>query len=236
MYGAQAGNQNLAGRSNAYVAGRFLSLGQLQRTLNQAVMATALNVYASTLSLGGTAAGRAGFQVTSSGLGNTLVNVGSRGAAFNVADNTQLTVGQILDQINSQTVDGSLYRNATALRATAQQMLEQINVSRRSGVLIDQVQTVDFWTSDRGVSLMETLGGANSKKLSSWLTTTFRNLYGGSAGSNNLIGKTNAQVATYLQGLKSDPASQTAAEVLTTALNLYASTLSLVEQSRAPLL
>lgn len=185
VYGTQSGNQNLTGRSNAYVAGRFLSLGQQQRTLDQAVLAPGLKTFtASTLSLGGTAGGKVGFQVTGSGLSGIVYNVGPRGAAFNVADNTLLTVGQILDQINSHTTNGLLYRITPALRSTAQQMFEQINLEMRSGVLIDQVQTVDFWTSDRGVSLMEALGGTNSRKLSSWLSATYRNLYGANAGDD----------------------------------------------------
>ena len=227
IYGAQAGANNLIGKTNANVASFYLNLTRLQRSLDQEVLATALNVYASTLSLGGAAGGKAGFQVTSLGLSVIKYNVGNRGAAFNVADNTQLSVQGLLEQINSSASNGILYGSASELRATAEQMLEQINVPGISGVLSNQVQPVDFWTSERGVSLIKLFGGMNSKQLSAWLALNYRNLYGANAGVNALIGKTNTQVATYLQSLSSNPATQAAAQVLTSALNLYATTLSL---------
>ncbi len=79
LYGPQAGANNLTGRTNAQVAAYYASLFNRSSTaLEREVLATALNIYASTLNLGGAAGALAGFQVTSSGLGATNVNVGLR--------------------------------------------------------------------------------------------------------------------------------------------------------------
>lgn len=102
VYRAQAGTNNLSGKTNANVASLFLNLTRLQRSLDQEVLATALNVYASTLTLGGITGGKAGFQVTNLGLGAIKYNVGSRGTAFNAADNTLLSVQAMLGQINDR--------------------------------------------------------------------------------------------------------------------------------------
>src|SRR5439155_21363531 len=53
------------------------------------------------------------------------------------------------------------------------------------------------------------------------------NLYGAGAGSHNLTGMTNAQVAAFYQGLFNLSRPKLDAEVLATALNVYATTLSL---------
>jgi len=56
------------------------------------VLATALNVYATTRSLGGTIGQAFGFTETATGLGADSFNVGGNGAAFGVADDTALNV------------------------------------------------------------------------------------------------------------------------------------------------
>src|SRR5205807_478867 len=97
LYGAGAGSSNLTGQTNAQVAAYYLSLfSQSGPKLEAQVLATALNVYATTLSLGGTAAGAYGFKVTAAGLGADSFNVGSNGQAFGVANNTTLNVYQLL--------------------------------------------------------------------------------------------------------------------------------------------
>ena len=61
-----------------------------------------------------------------------------------------------------------------------------------------QTATIGFWQNKNGQALILSLnGGPSSKKLSSWLASTFPNLYGVCAGSNNLTGMTNAQVAAF---------------------------------------
>ncbi|HXE51473.1 MAG TPA: SdrD B-like domain-containing protein, partial [Tepidisphaeraceae bacterium] len=71
--------------------------------LDAQVMATALNVYATNQSLGGVAAAYYGFAVSQYGLGDSTWNVGSDGAAFNVGNNSVLTVMQILQDWDQQT-------------------------------------------------------------------------------------------------------------------------------------
>src|SRR5262249_29399476 len=56
------------------------------------VLATALNVYATTQSLGGTAAQAYGFTVTAAGLGAYSFNVGSFGDAFGFVNNSTHTI------------------------------------------------------------------------------------------------------------------------------------------------
>src|SRR5262249_22206983 len=70
-------------------------------------------------------------------------------------------------------------------------------------------------------------GGPTATALSAWLTTTFPNLYGANAGNNNLTGKTNAQVAAFYLSQFNLPGPNVEAEVLATALSIYATTSSL---------
>src|SRR5205814_7403084 len=94
---------SLAGLTNAQVAAVYLNLwtpsGLPKNTYVQA-FAVALGLYADTTSLGGQSllnnglAAQYGFVVTAGGAGT--FNVGGNGAAFGVANNTTLTVQQIL--------------------------------------------------------------------------------------------------------------------------------------------
>ena len=74
-----------------------------------------------------------------------------------------------------------------------------------------QTATVAFWNSNSGQTLIKELNGSsNSTSLSAWLASNYNNIYGANAGSNNLTGKTNAQVASYYQSLAIvvEPATQ----------------------------
>jgi hypothetical protein len=73
------------------------------------VMATALAVYVTNQGLAGTTAAAYGFQVTANGLGVATYSVGGNGAAFGVANNTVLTVMDILMAANARTVNGLMY-------------------------------------------------------------------------------------------------------------------------------
>jgi hypothetical protein len=66
-------------------------------------MAVALAVYFTSRHLAGDVAATFGFNVTDTGIGTKLVNVGSSGAAFSVADNADLTIMQLLLASNSVT-------------------------------------------------------------------------------------------------------------------------------------
>jgi uncharacterized delta-60 repeat protein len=128
LYGANAGNRNLTGKTNVDVARLYQVLfSERGSTVDAQVLATALNVYATTLSLGGTAATSYGFTVTADGLGADSYNVGSNGAAFGVPNNTTLNVYQILKAANQRAVNGVLYNGDPTLRHEAEMVFADIN-------------------------------------------------------------------------------------------------------------
>jgi hypothetical protein len=128
LYGASAGSHNLTGKTNAQVAALYLSLFNLSGPkLDAQVLATALNVYATTLSLGGTAATAYGFTVNAYGLGAASVNVGTNGAAFGVANFTTLNVYELLLAANKQAVSGVLYNGDQTLANQAVNVFDGIN-------------------------------------------------------------------------------------------------------------
>jgi PKD repeat protein len=118
MYGAGAGANNLAGKTNAQVAAFYKTL--FARTVQSAagggpakmdaqVMATAFAVYVTNQSLAGTAAVTYGFLVTETGVGTRTFNVGNNGAAFGVADNSDVSVLDLLLAVNRRSHNGLLY-------------------------------------------------------------------------------------------------------------------------------
>jgi hypothetical protein len=128
LYGASAGGHNLTAKTNAQVAAFFLSLFNLQGPRADAqVLAVALNVYATTTSLGGTAGQAYGFTVSTTGLGARSFNVGCDGAAFGVANHTTLNVYQLLRAVNKKTVNGVLYNGDATLQAQAADLFDTLN-------------------------------------------------------------------------------------------------------------
>jgi hypothetical protein len=120
LYGANAGANNLSGKTNAQVAAFYLSQFNLSAPKVQAqVLATTLNVYATTQSLGGTAGVAYGFSGSASGLGARSYNVGSDGVASGVANNTTCNVYQLLLAVNQKAVNGVLYNGNATLQAQA---------------------------------------------------------------------------------------------------------------------
>jgi hypothetical protein len=117
MYGADAGPNNLAGKTNAEVAGFYTTLfkrnGQTSPggppKLDAQVFATTLAVYVTNQTLAGTTAASYGFQVTANGLGYTLFNVGNNGAAFGVANGDSIAVIDLLLAVNARTRNGLLF-------------------------------------------------------------------------------------------------------------------------------
>jgi hypothetical protein len=95
--------------------------------LDAQVLATPLNVYATTTSLGGQAGAEFGFTVTAAGLGRSTFNVGSSGAAFGAPDDSGLTVFQILRAANQRAVNGILYNGHLTLRDLAITVFDGIN-------------------------------------------------------------------------------------------------------------
>jgi hypothetical protein len=103
-------------------------------------------------------------------------------------------------------------------------------VSIFAGTPVQQGQSagIGFWQNKNGQALINSFnGGSTATALSAWLATTFSNLYGSNAGTNNLTGQTNAQVAAFYLTLFNSTGPKLDAEVLATALNVYATTSSL---------
>jgi hypothetical protein len=126
LYGVQAGSHNLFGDSNLQVAAFYQSLVSTN-VLDADVLATALNVYATTQALGGSAGQAYGFRVTAAGLGADWVNVLGNGAAFGVANYTTLNVYQLLLVANQRAVNGLLYGGDMMLRQQAQLVFDMLN-------------------------------------------------------------------------------------------------------------
>jgi hypothetical protein len=131
LYGASAGPDNLTGMNNNRVWKYFqqLSPGGWQAQ----VLATALNVYATTSSLGGNAGVTYGFTVSATGLGARSYNVGMDGAAFGVANNTTLDVNQLLLAVNQKAVNGVAYSGDPAQAQLQQQAADLFNSLNQAG-------------------------------------------------------------------------------------------------------
>jgi len=122
------GGTLLGNKTNTTVAAKYMSFYNVSGQQNQAqVMATALNVYASTLGLGGSAGTSFGFNVTAAGLGAADFQVGSNGAAFGVANNSTITVDQMLTEVNSKSSNDVLYKGVSSLLNDCYNELGQVN-------------------------------------------------------------------------------------------------------------
>jgi hypothetical protein len=119
----------LGGSTNADVAAFYQSqFAPSGPKLEAEVLATALNVYATTLSLGGTAGQAYGFTVTATGLGAYSFKVGADGAAFGVANNSTRNVVELLNAVDQQAVGGITYFYDTKnLRKQANDLFSALN-------------------------------------------------------------------------------------------------------------
>jgi uncharacterized delta-60 repeat protein len=128
-FGVNAGSNNLTGKSNAYVANLFQQDFVMKGVkLDAQVLATALNVYATNATLDSTrVAAQYGFTVSDDGLGAAGVNVGSDGDAFGVANNTTMTVLDLLKATDLQSVSGVPYGGNATKRSHANDVFGAIN-------------------------------------------------------------------------------------------------------------
>ncbi len=121
MYGAGAGANDLTGFDNTKVADFYtalfrrkkkealqLGLGGPVKTDAQ-VMAVAFASYVTNETLAGTVAAEYGFLITEHGVGTRTFNVADGGEAFDVVDNTELTVLDLLFATNRHSFNGRLY-------------------------------------------------------------------------------------------------------------------------------
>lgn len=132
LFGANAGANNLAGKTNAEVAAVFQRLFVAKgMKLEAQVMATALAVYVTNQTLAGTVAADYGFVVTHDGVGIATVNVGTRGAAVGQANGTVMSVLDILLATDALSADshGLLYRGNSAQRTAANDLYSAINAA-----------------------------------------------------------------------------------------------------------
>jgi hypothetical protein len=85
-------------------------------------------MYATNATLDSTSvAAQYGFTVSGDGLGAAAVNVGSDGDAFGVANNTTMTVMDLLVATDAQAVNGVLYNGNTTKRAHANDVYSFVN-------------------------------------------------------------------------------------------------------------
>jgi hypothetical protein len=116
LYGANAGANNLTGKTNAQVAALFLTFYAEARPKPDAQALTlALNIYATTSSLGGSTGAAYGFSVISTGLGASFVSLGGNGAAFDAPNNVAVTAYYLVFAANNHAVHGVLYSGNSAL-------------------------------------------------------------------------------------------------------------------------
>ncbi len=128
-FGASAGSNNLTGKSNAFVAALFQQDFLMKGVkLDAQVLATALSVYVTDSTLDSTGiATHYGFTVSGAGLGTDTVNVGSSGDAFGVANNTVMTVLDLLVAADAQAVNGVLYNGNVIKRNEANSLFSALN-------------------------------------------------------------------------------------------------------------
>jgi hypothetical protein len=145
-----------------------------------------------------------------SGSGSTLTVSGSHTYAAAGNDTVHVTISHTLGYTATATT------TATATVTSLNECVDE-----------DQVADIGFWHNKNGQALIQSFNGVNSTALANWLAATFPNLYGAGAGANNLTGKTNPQVAAFYLTLFNEHGPKVDAEVLATALNVYATTLAL---------
>jgi uncharacterized delta-60 repeat protein len=128
-FGISAAGNNLTGKSNAYVANLFQQDFVLKGVkLDAQVLATALNVYATNATLDSTrAAAQYGFTVNGDGVGAAGVNVASDGSAFGVANNSTMTVLDLLKATDAHSINGLLFGGNASKRNLANDLFSAIN-------------------------------------------------------------------------------------------------------------
>ena len=128
MYGVNAGSHNLAGKTNAQIASYFQQLFSVcGMKIDAQALAVALACYVTNSSLAGKVAVNYGFVVTSVGTSAATYNVGCDGTAFNVANNSILSIMAILQDTNNQTKKGILWDlNGNGSISSAEQALRNL--------------------------------------------------------------------------------------------------------------
>jgi hypothetical protein len=128
-FGKNAGSNDVAGQSNAAIAALFQQDFVLKGVkLDAQLLATALAVYATSATLDPTqVAATYGFTVSASGAGTATANVGGNGDAFGVANNTTMTLLDLLLAADAQAVNGVLYNGNAARCNEANNVFSAVN-------------------------------------------------------------------------------------------------------------
>lgn len=134
LWGASAGANNLAGKTNAQVAAYYVSKFTVKgMKLEAQILGAAFATYVTNSILAGSAAVKYGFIVNGTGTGAAGVNVGSNGAAFGVANNTTLSVWELLKATDAKSAGGSgagqydAYNGSKGLRSMANSVYTFVN-------------------------------------------------------------------------------------------------------------
>ena len=131
LWGANAGTNNLAGKTNAQVAAFYLTKFNVKgQKLDAQMLSVAFATYVTNSTLAGsTLASKYGFIVNTTGTANATINVGSSGAAFGVANNSTVTVWQTLKAADQLSAGGSNdpYNGNQSLRNMANTVFTAIN-------------------------------------------------------------------------------------------------------------
>ncbi len=129
LYGSSAGSNNLTGKTNKQVADLFKVLFKQSGTkLEAQMMAVALAVYTTDTTLaGGTYGAKYGFDYSGHTLATSVWNVGSNGAAFGLANNSVVSVFELLKRANDRASNGWLHMNNSTLRSQANSVFTAIN-------------------------------------------------------------------------------------------------------------
>jgi hypothetical protein len=90
-----------------------------------------------------------------------------------------------------------------------------------SAVQRGQTAGIGFWNNKNGQALILALNGGTGHQLGDWLAATFVGLYGASS-ANDLAGKSNADIAALFQQDFLQKGPKLDAQVLVTALSVYA--------------
>jgi len=119
----------LAGKTNCQVAEYYTKVFKTCKSpkLDAQVLATALAVYVTNQTLAGDVAEKYGFEISLAGTGGLCWNVGCKGGAFGVPNNTTLTILELLKKVNEQSANGVLYGGNKELRDSANYVFTAIN-------------------------------------------------------------------------------------------------------------
>jgi hypothetical protein len=90
------------------------------------------------------------------------------------------------------------------------------------GLVSGDTATIGYWNGPNGQALIRSLnGGPTARNLGNWLAATYPHLWGANAGSRNLAGRSNDQVAAFFRAQFCVRGAKTEAQMLAAALAVY---------------